>query len=165
MHPCVQCAGLGPTCCQRSEVLVTRGDIGRVAEHTWSANFWERRPVCDASVLDQPDDPNFVRWAFNEQGARRILKRRPDGACVFLSTRGCSLPTVVRPLVCRLYPRSYNESGLVAIDSNCPTELVPPGKTILQVLNIDDREAERWRRTLYEELRQEWEEHAHRDDL
>jgi len=146
-------------------VLVTLGDIQRVGEHTGTTDFWERRPVPDPSVLDQPDDPNFVRWAFDKRGARRILRRRPNGACIFLSTRGCSLPTAVRPLVCRLYPFAYDERQLDGIDAHCPTELVPPGSTILKVLNIQRAEAEQWRISLYAELRREWEEHAHRDDL
>lgn len=165
MHPCAQCAGLGPTCCERSEVLVTRGDIQRVAAHTGVTDCWERRPVRDPAVLDQPDDPNFVRWGFDENGTRRTLKRRPNGSCVFLSTRGCSLPTEVRPLICRLYPFAYTEAGIHGADSHCPTELVPPGKTILRVLNIESTDAEKWRHQLYEELRTEWQAHAHRDDL
>lgn len=165
MHPCAQCAAMGPTCCEKCDVLVTRGDIGRVAAHTRRTDFWQREAVRDPAILDQPDDPDFVRWAFDAARTRRILKRRKNGACMFLSMRGCALPVEVRPLVCRLYPLDYTAAGLNGTDSHCPSELTPPGTTILSVLNMDSAPAERWRRQLYEELRTEWEQHAHRDDL
>jgi len=165
MHPCAQCAGLGPTCCERSEVLVTRGDIGRIETHVGRNGFWERKRVGDQSILDQPDDLRFVQWGFDEQGARRVLKRRENGACTFLSVHGCTLPGHVRPLICRLYPFRYTEGGLDGSDAHCPTELVPPGRTILQVLDVRRVEAETWHRQLYHELQTEWQQHAHRDDL
>ncbi|HBS28044.1 MAG TPA: hypothetical protein DEB06_01015 [Phycisphaerales bacterium] len=147
------------TCCQRAEILVTRGDIERIEAHTARDDFWSRRAPANAAYSEpDPDDPDWRSLTLAPDGTRRTLNRRSNGDCTFLGQRGCVLPTEVRPLVCRLYPYGYTERGLEGIDDEyCPTAaLVPrgqPGATMLTVLDMSRADAERWRGTLYDELR------------
>lgn len=150
---CAKCAMLGKTCCQQREIFVTLGDRQRVALHTGLQDFWEDRSPADPSYLDQSNDPNWLQWVFRTDGTRPVLKRQPNGDCRFLGSQGCTLPTEVRPLVCRLYPYEYCESGIIGIASDCPREVVPPGSTILKVLDMRLADALRWHRILYNELR------------
>jgi len=43
------------------------------------------------------------RSAWTDDGAGNFLRRTPDGACVFLGPKGCTVHAD-RPLVCRVYP-------------------------------------------------------------
>ena len=87
---------------------------------------------------------------------RRILKRGPGGDCTFLGPHGCTLPSDVRPLVCRIYPFDYTEEGLrEELARGCPLHLLPPGQGLIEALRMDRGEAERWHRQLYEEIREE----------
>lgn len=173
MHPCARCASLQKTCCQRAQILVTAGDRARIARHTGldPDDFAYRRPPDDPDYAQpDPDDPDWHRLVFAPDGTRPVLRRRPDGDCTFLGPQGCSLPTEVRPLVCRLYPYDYTADALRGVaDGYCPTQaLLPkddPGVTMLTVLRMDPRDAERWRRTLYHELRTGTERDADRPDL
>lgn len=155
MHPCARCATIQKTCCQRAEVVITAGDAARIGRHTGRQDFAELRAPHDPTYLDQDDDPNWAKYTVEADGRRRVLRRRADGSCTFLSEFGCCLPTEVRPLVCRLYPHSYTESGIVGVEGEyCPVErLVPPGLTLLTVLGMRPDEARRWHRMLYDELR------------
>jgi len=161
VHPCARCATLQRTCCQRAEIVVTRGDIDRIARHTGRAEFWSWRPPSDPLYFEEdPADPNWRRYTIDERGLRRTLDRMPTGNCTFLGTEGCTLPGEVRPLVCRLYPYAYTERGIEGIDdSYCPREdLIPryaPGMTMLTVLGMNLDDAKRWHATLYDELRRE----------
>jgi Fe-S-cluster containining protein len=150
---CVKCAQITKTCCQRCEVLVTAGDKQRIADYTGRTDFWEYRAPTDPVYLEQDDDPNWLKWAFRPDGTRPILKRRTAGDCTFLTPRGCSLPMEVRPLVCRIYPYTYTERGIDGVSDGCPDEVVPPGSTILKVLDMRRTDAERWHTRLYTELR------------
>lgn len=161
MHPCARCASMQKTCCQRAEILVTLGDVDRIASHTGRTDFWNQRAPTDGSYLEQdPDDPNWLGYTTDGQGRRRMLRRHPSGDCTFLGEAGCVLPLETRPLVCRLYPFAYTESGLVGEDVDyCPTKaLLPanqPGVTMLTVLGMLPADGERWRKELYQELRSE----------
>lgn len=165
MSACARCAGLGKTCCQRSEVLVTLGDVARISRHTGRDGAWEWRAPADPSYLEQQDDPNFRLWGFSPDGHRRALKRNPNGDCVYLGNEGCTLPNQVRPLVCRLYPHAYTERGLDGIAPGCPSELVPEGTTILRVLDMRWEDAVRWHCLLYSELKEDYEAAHRRNDL
>lgn len=159
MHPCARCAQVQKTCCQRAEILVTEGDKARIARHTGRTDFWERRRPADAEYLDDDaDDPNWKRWTVAADGTRAMLKKQANGDCGFLGERGCVLPEEVRPIVCRLYPWSYTESGLVGEEEHyCPTELFytrgTPGVTMLTILGMRPADGQRWHAMLYEELR------------
>jgi len=132
---------------------VTVGDQARIARHTGSSNFWEFRAPSEPEYLDQDHDPNWLKWVFRPDGTRPILKRRPDGGCMFLSATGCSLPMEVRPLVCRLYPYTYTEHGIDGVSDECPPAVIPPRSTILDMLDMRLADAERWHKMLYTELR------------
>lgn len=60
-----------------------------------------------------------------------------------------------RPIVCRLYPYSYNHAGLLGEDPDyCPTAtLKPPGGSMVALLQMTRARAEVWRADLYRELR------------
>lgn len=160
MHPCARCARMQKTCCQHAEIVLTDGDIARITAHTGRPDFWSRqKPTNPAYLLPDPADPNWLPYTTDASGHRRMLNRHPDGDCGFLGPAGCTLPVDVRPLVCRLYPFAYNETGMTGIDDEyCPTEvLLPkdqPGITMLTVLGMSPAEGESWRAMLYAELRQ-----------
>jgi Fe-S-cluster containining protein len=163
LHPCARCAAVQRTCCQRAEILVTAGDVARIAQFQAAgrapanpADFVERRAPADPEyVRPDPDDPNWLRYTVAADGTRRMLRKQANGDCTFLGAQGCVLPENVRPLVCRLYPYSYSERGLDGVDSEyCPTALLAPdGRSMAEVLDIPAATAEGWRRQLYEELR------------
>ena len=159
--PCARCAALQRTCCQRAEVLLTEGDVARIAASHASIgrqDFWERRPPADASYVDDdPEDPRWRALTLAPDGTRRVLRRLPDGACTFLGARGCELPLEARPLVCRLYPFGYNQAGLTGREEHyCPTWLLSPeGRAMAEVLEMDLVAARDWHATLYRELEEE----------
>ena len=158
LHPCARCARMQETCCQRAEVYVTLGDVARIAEHSGRSDFHERRSPADSEYLDDDeDDPIWRRATVASDGTRRVLRRKANGDCTFLGEAGCVLPEGVRPLVCRLYPYDYTESGMKGETAGyCPREeLAPPGGSMIRLLGIGLSDAERWRRELYRELRSE----------
>lgn len=155
LHPCARCATLQRTCCQRAEILLTRGDVARIRAHGVTAAFHEYRAPADPAYTEpDPEDPDWVRWTVRPDGTRRMLAR-PGDACTFLGPTGCVLPTEVRPLVCRIYPFTYTAAGLAGeAPDYCPTTvLAPRGEPMSQVLDMTAAEAEEWRGQLYRELR------------
>ena len=150
---CAKCATLGKTCCQSREILVTAGDQERITAFTGSGDFAAYAFPADPAYLAQDDDPNWLLWAFRPDGTRPILRRQPNGDCMFLGAAGCVLPLEVRPLVCRLYPYTYTERGIDGVSNECPPEVIPAGSTILQVLDMRLVDAVRWHEMLYNELR------------
>lgn len=153
---CVRCARHTLTCCQRSQVYATPGDVERIAAHTGRSDFVEFRPPEDAAYADQDDDPTWRDRVFRSDGSRRVLRREPNGDCTFLGPSGCTLPLEVRPLVCRLYPFQYTEAGLAEqVAIGCPLELLQPGLPLLTALDMQRGDGERWRRQLYAEIRRE----------
>lgn len=152
---CIRCASVQKTCCQRAEVVLTDGDIRRIEAHSGRIDFVDFRTPADPTYVDQDDDPNWVPWTVEPDGTRRVLSRRPDGDCTFLSPAGCSLPGDVRPLICRLYPFSYTERGIDGLDADyCPANLIPRGSTIVDELRMSREDATRWHQMLYRELRE-----------
>ena len=168
LHPCVRCAGMQKTCCQRAEIVVTTGDVERIARHVARDDFHEWRAPADPSYA-QPNeaDPRWLALTLRSDGKRRALKRAVGGDCTFLGAQGCSLPREVRPLVCRLYPLDYTEKGLIGeAHEYCPTAaLRPPGGRMSQLLRMDELEARRWHRMLYQELEQDLERDEDRPHL
>lgn len=156
LSPCARCAQAQRTCCQRAEVLLTEGDVARIRAYTGRADFAERRAPADPEYLaPDPEDPHWLALTARTDGTRRMLKRRPDGDCGFLGAAGCELPGSVRPLVCRLYPWDYTESGLTgSAGEYCPSQLLgSAGRPMTEVLGIRAEEARRWHAQLYRELR------------
>ncbi|MEQ1500612.1 MAG: hypothetical protein ABMB14_00205 [Myxococcota bacterium] len=149
---CARHAQLGPTCCQTSEIVVTEGDKVRIASWISRDGFWADRQPTDPSYRDDGSDPGWS-LAFHPDGSRPTLDRKPNGDCTFLGAAGCVLPLDIRPIVCRLYPFLYDEAGFTGVSDRCPKEVVPPGSTILEVLEMDQSVAAGWRTQLYAELR------------
>jgi D-alanine-D-alanine ligase len=158
MHPCARCAQVQQTCCQRAEIVLTRGDLARVSAATGRADFFEFRAPSDPvyGAVD-PSDPHWAAWTVRADGTRRVLTRQRNGDCTFLGVEGCTMTEEQRPLVCRLYPFTYTEQRITGVDSDyCPSKLLAPrGESMVDVLGMSAASAERWRRMLYDELRQE----------
>jgi Fe-S-cluster containining protein len=85
-----------------------------------------------------------------------VLKQQPNGDCVFLGGRGCTLSLEARPLVCRLYPYDFTEQRILAEPARgCPVELLLPNQRLFEVLELNQRDAVRWHQQLYQEIRME----------
>ena len=118
---CARCAAQGKTCCQGREIYLTPGDVRRIAAFTGENQFVEWHQTADPSYLDQDDDPIWRQHVFRSDGSRRILRRTPNGDCLFLGPQGCRLPLAVRPLLCRLHPLTYTADNIDAeADPACP---------------------------------------------
>jgi Fe-S-cluster containining protein len=130
--------------------------VRRIAEHTDRPDFWEYRVPDDAAYADQDDDPIWRDHVFRADGSRRVLKRQANGDCTFLGPQGCVLPLEVRPLVCRIYPYDYTAAGIQDdLSEGCPLELLRPGQGLIEALDMNLRDAERWRSQLYQEIQRE----------
>lgn len=152
----MRCARHTKTCCQRSEVYATAGDVKRIAAHTGREGFTEFKSAAGSDYLAQDDDPTWRDHVFRADGTRRVLVRHANGDCTFLGDQGCVLPLEVRPLVCRLYPFDYTDEGVREdLAPGCPLELLAEGQGLLAALDMHRDDAHRWHRQLYEELRRE----------
>jgi len=150
---CVRCAERRQTCCQISEVYTTPGDVERIRRFSGREGFTEMRAPENPAYLPGDEDGAWSRYVFRSDGTRRVLQRRESGDCTFLGSQGCLLPLEVRPLVCRLYPYDYDESGFrEELATGCPTELLRPGQSLIEALDMQLGDARRWHRQLYQEL-------------
>ena len=134
------------------DILLTDGDIIRIARATGRSDFQENRRPVDSSYLDQDDDPSWNRMTVRPDGTRRVIRRQPGEKCHFLGQSGCLLDIETRPLVCRLHPFSYNHKGLTGMESDCPVSMLDSRETLLSLLGMDMLQCEEWRRLLYLEL-------------
>ncbi len=112
LSPCARCPKLlGTSCCETKGderlALLTSADIARVRDAV------RRRPEAfvEEEWVDEGEAQAFearrplYRGYFRHGPLRRTLRRRDDGACVFLDReRGCALDDQTRPVACRLYP-------------------------------------------------------------
>lgn len=151
---CTLCAQQGKTCCVETDIFVTMGDVRRIFDFTKKHDFYEFRRCSTEAYRDQSDDPQWDRQVFGPDGTRRVVKRESSGRCLFLSTMGCTLPLVVRPLVCRLHPHLYNAQGFYPdLAPECPVHLLPPGKHPEQTIQgFRKGEAVHWHHLLYQEI-------------
>jgi Fe-S-cluster containining protein len=155
---CARCAKRQETCCQRTDIVVTDGDISRVAAYTGQRDFIEFRTAGKPEYIDQDDDPLWRDATFLPDGTRRVVKHRENGDCTFLGSAGCSLPYETRPLICRLYPFEYSEAGVAEeLASGCPRHLLPDDVDLAEALAMKREDAERWHNQLYSELRSDLE--------
>lgn len=164
---CERCAKLGKTCCQEREIYVTPGDVQRIAGKTGQSDFYDFCKASDPSYEDQDDDPIWAAYVFKADGTRRVLKRNSWGDCIFLGQSGCMLALDIRPLVCRLYPYSYNAEGLYKeLEEGCPVHLLEPGQSLEQAIAGCCREnAYQWHKNLYAEILLEKADDDYRFDL
>ena len=153
---CVRCARHRKTCCQVSEIFVTLDDVRRIEQHSGRSDFHEFRRPLNPDYADQDDDSTWRDHVFRPDGTRRVLRRESNGDCTFLGQNGCRLPLEVRPLVCRLYPFDYTESGLLdELSPGCPLELLADGQDLVDALQMNAVDAEVWRSQLYAEIHRE----------
>jgi uncharacterized protein len=155
---CARCARHMKTCCQTAEIYVTRGDVRRIEEHSGQTDFHEFRPPENPIYVhdDDHDDPLWRDNVFQPDGTRRVLKKQDNGDCVFLGEAGCVLPLEVRPLICRIYPYDYDASGIFTdLARGCPLEILRPGLTLIEELQMSRTDADRWHAQLYQELQVE----------
>ena len=153
---CARCARHYDTCCRRTDIYVTQRDVERIEQHVGYSGFEEFRAPLDPAYTSDQDDPLWQSRVFRTDGTRRVLKHRNEHDCIFLGSAGCTLPTEVRPLICRLYPYDYNEDGLKPVPaSGCPQHLLAPGQTVFDGVGVSHDDARRWHTMLYDELRQE----------
>lgn len=149
------CAKRGLTCCQGTDrdIYITPGDVKRISDYTRREDFYEYRKPINAGYLESEGDPAWIYHVFRQDGSRRVLKATPEGNCTFLSENGCRLPLHIRPIVCRLHPYEYNAGGFYnEFDAGCPVNMLAPGRSLVDCLDMDPADAARWHRMLYEEI-------------
>lgn len=128
----------------------------RIADAASISNFTEYRAAKDPAYDQTEEDPVWHHHVFREDGTRRVLKQQANGDCQFLGAQGCVLQTSVRPLICRLYPFDYTFDGLKdAPAGGCPVELLKPSQQLMQVLDMNREEGERFRAQLYAEMKEQ----------
>ncbi|MCC6581220.1 MAG: YkgJ family cysteine cluster protein [Phycisphaeraceae bacterium] len=153
---CARCASHQKTCCQTSEIYATKGDVRRIEQHTGRTGFTRLQKPENPSYADQDDDPIWATHVLRPDGTRRVLLRRDNGDCLFLGNAGCVLPLDTRPLVCRMYPFTYNDQGIDGVDPDrCPTGLLQEGENLLDAMGMNIDDARRWHSQLYREIRDE----------
>lgn len=153
---CARCARHHETCCQKTDIYVTLQDVRRIEQHVGFSGFEEFRQPFDPVYIFQEDDPLWMEKVFQADGSRRVVRHKENGDCVFLGSAGCTLPTEVRPLICRLYPFDYNAEGLKTVPaSGCPSHLLAPGQSVFEGVGVNPDDARRWHGMLYQELQQE----------
>jgi Fe-S-cluster containining protein len=166
-HICSICAAQAQTCCQGQgrDIYITRGDLKRIKAFCGQEYFYEFRKPIVAAYLDH-DDPFWLSWVFRPDSSRRVLKQNSKADCIFLSSNGCILPIHIRPLVCRLFPYEYNEYGFydeLAID--CPMCRIKGEQAVIHSLGMNKKDADAWRKLLYNEILWEKDDDEHRIDI
>lgn len=151
MNPCVKCAGVTGSCCRNRQIVLTKFDVERIKKTTGKSDFY-RYEIPEPDYADQDDDPVWNVITANEDGTRRVMNKKADGGCYFLTGRGCLMQLESRPLICRLYPYEYNETSLSRIDFDCPISVLPDPNVVLREMDMPAEKAEQWRRLLYHEL-------------
>lgn len=140
------------------------GDVRRIRTATGRDDFvvLARHPYLEeAGVGDYDYDPLWREYICLPDGRSRLLRTRDDGVCTFLGDDGCLLHHETRPLLCRVYPYSFNEFGLIGplllADALCPVPDDLEEGALGAMLPESWESAESARVLLYQELRAELE--------
>lgn len=156
---CVECSKLRRfTCCQdnKIEVYITKGDVDRIHKYTNQDEFYTFVIPKDELYQGQDDDPIWKENVFRSDGSRRILNRLDNSNCLFFGSNGCLLPMEVRPLLCRLFPLSFDSDGLFPeLFEYCPTFLLRDNEKLLDVIGVNYQDAFKWHNILYKEILRE----------
>ena len=152
--PCYQCSQDGTSCCKGTQILLTAGDVRRIARFLGHFRFFTFE-VPDPVYTDPGDDPGWLTLTVRPDGRRCVLKRTAGKSCTMLSEKGCILPITVRPLICRLHPYTYTEADVSGVDPSCPMSHEKNWPVLLEQLGMASVEARKWHRMLYHELRGE----------
>ncbi len=152
---CARCAASGYTCCHNTRIILTHGDLARIAEVA-GEDFYEYVNAGKAGKRELEEDPI---WAglFAEGRRLRVLRRQPDGrSCHFLAPNGCRLTLETRPLICRLYPYDYTHGSIKGVHAPyCPEPESDDPDLLLALLGMHRDTAEQWRIALYKEIGEE----------
>ncbi len=151
MNPCTECATSAGSCCRNRQIVLTGHDVERIQDVTGNADFYVYE-IPEPSYANQEDDPIWNVVTQQQDGSRRILKKRSNGDCFFLSPDGCTLNFDVRPLLCKIHPYHFVETELLGIDADCPISRMPNSALVLQKMRMPVSQVEAWRRQLYHEL-------------
>lgn len=123
-HVCARCAATGPTCCVltpgQEEFCFPLSEIERhrILETGAGKGFFAQEPNSSA-FLDNlrklfPGEEERLEQLFPARGFHHRLATGPDGRCMLLGPRGCTLPREARPYYCRLFPL-WPERGEVMV--------------------------------------------------
>jgi Fe-S-cluster containining protein len=148
---CCQCSQNGTSCCKGTQILLTTGDVRRIARFLDAFNFFTFE-VPDLIYRDPGDDPAWLALTIRPDGRRRVLKRTADKGCTMLAENGCLLPITVRPLICRLHPYAFSEADISGVDPTCPMSREGNWPVLQEQLGMAMNEARIWHRLLYREL-------------
>jgi Fe-S-cluster containining protein len=151
---CIECAHKGQSCCTNVHIYLTRGDIERIAKVCPAEDFFRLAPLT-ADYEDGGGDPDWNPAILNADGTRRIIRQKPNGDCCFLTPSGCRLSSDVRPLLCRIYPYDFRQSGLCGISHSCPVAAEPNWLHVLEASEMKQANARDWVARLYEEIHAE----------
>jgi Fe-S-cluster containining protein len=118
---CLECG----TCCQETEMLLSKKDIERLQKKGFSIKFFARH----------------VKEGY-------ITLRNLNGHCVFFDVKNIKCKVYRdRPIGCRLYPIIFDEAKGVIVDKLCPTHRSwtennkkVVGKKVIRLLKKIDRE-------------------------
>lgn len=148
---CYQCSQNGTSCCKGTQILLTTGDVRRIARFLDAFNFFTFE-VPDLIYRDPGDDPAWLMLTIRPDGRRRVLKRTAEKSCTMLAENGCLLPITVRPLICRLHPYAFSEAEISGVDPTCPMSHEGNWPVLLEQLGMAMNEARIWHSLLYREL-------------
>ena len=64
---------------------------------------------------------------------------------------------LIHRLVCRLHPWDYGDEGLRGVaQQHCPTDLLPEGVTVVEIIGISEEQAAVWHAVLFQEVLREY---------
>ena len=151
---CIGCAQRGQSCCRNVHIYLTRGDIERIGQVHPGDDFYHWAPLTP-DYEDGGGDPSWNSAILDESGQRRTVRQKENGHCCFLTDTGCSLPSDVRPLLCRIYPYDFREFGLCGISTSCPVASEIQWLQILEASEMKQSNAQTWVCQLYQEIKAE----------
>lgn len=146
--PCARCPKvLGASCCEPGPedrlTTLTHADVARIAAHTGRSarSFTEEEWLtAEETFAYETRRPIFAGY-FRAAPRRLTLARGPRGACVLHHPeRGCTLPSAVRPLACRLYPFEPWPDGTLTVVTERHGELARAAEAGGACLAVEEAE-------------------------
>lgn len=125
---CARCHSLGQGCCVLSDSGASQmfGLTGQEISVMAQASGLDENDFVVADVAEQDFLAGLkkIHPVFEKTmpGGRRLRLRVDDaGACCFLGSKGCTLPSSARPLYCRLYPFWFTKDDrlMVLLSETC----------------------------------------------
>ncbi len=111
---CTRCGD----CCRGWQILLGPGELERLSALDWNGLV---DALVETNIVDHVSS-GFGGFGGSARSGRRVLARRPDGACVFLGAENqCQIHEhfggKTKPLVCRLFPFGFLPVGdRIAVD-------------------------------------------------